>query len=524
MVDLGRTAFLLGLLAACALWGAPADADEDDLGTKLAAIEGQAGADAIVALEALLEAQGDPAARRRVRTALAERFVQEGNPYASLEHYETLVRDGADDATRIAYAEALVMTARANLATGNTTAAGVLPYLTDARNAVAAIDEPEDAALRGRLVRVRAESWFYAGDMPSMLAVLTPEVLADLAPPHDATCWQLRAQALYRTGDMAGAAEAFAKGGNARGAAASWSAAKDGPRTVKAYVALLRAAPTDLALLDEALAAVRYAGGELELEAALAQIPVEGAWKARYLVARADLLEAAAKADAAIPLLQEAAALDTALVDPLLRIARIRLADVAADPDAMRAQAVEVLLEALARDPGHADVTGALWHLAGQDYQAMWKSAATGPEFDRSVRVQRALLEATPDDALGWGNLGNTLRVGGRMDEALAAYERARRENPYDPTIVSDHGLALSAAGRFDEALAAYLASVALDGSHLAGRQNAGRALWRVGRDAEAEAQLGAALRKARHLDRNPMTYRFLLDRVWRTRQDAALR
>ncbi|MDJ0973823.1 MAG: hypothetical protein QNJ98_05140 [Planctomycetota bacterium] len=524
MADRMRPFTALAFAVVLALAAAPLAAEEGDLEARLAAIAKQSGPDAIAALEALLESVTDPAAKRLVRETLAVRFVKEGNAYAALEHYETLVREGATDLLRVAYGEALVMTARTNLASGNATAAGVVPYLTDARNAVQEVEAADDADLRGRLVRVRAESWYYAGEMKNALEALAPDVLATLEAPHTGVCWQLRAQALYRTGDMVGAAEAFERGGNARGAAASWSAAKDGPRTVKAYVALLKATPQDLALLREAISAVRYAGGVAELEAALVEVPVEGAWKARYLVARADLLEASGKTDEAIPLLQEAAALDTALVDPLIRIARIHLADITADPGVQRGKAVDVLLEALTRDPAHKDVASSLWHLAGLDYQGLWKSAATGPGFMRSVRVQRALLETAPDDALGWGNLGNTLRVGGQTDEALAAYERARRENAYDPTIVSDHGLALSAAGRFEAALEAYLASVAMDDGHLAGRQNAGRALWLTGRDDEAETQLSTAGRKARHLDRNPMTFRFLLDRVWRTRQDESLR
>lgn len=374
MGRLGKTSImsLLLVLIAMAAWA------EDDLHTQLAALDKATGVEAIAGLESLLEAQTDPARKNRVRIALAKRFVREGNAYAALEHYEELTREGADDATRIAYAEALVMTARANLASGNTTAAGVVPYLADARDVVADVQAEADPALRGRLVRVRGEAWFYAGEMKASLAVLTPDAIAKLPEPHKSACWELRAQSLYRTGDMQGAAEAFAGGGNARGAAASWAAAKDAVRTVQAYVALLKKTPHDLALLREAIWAVRYAGGAKALEQALADVAVEGGWKARYLVARADLLELDSRTEEAVALLAEAAALDTALVDPLLRIARIHLSDIAADPSVARGRAADVLLEALQRDPQHKDVIASLWHLAGQDYQALWRSASTG--------------------------------------------------------------------------------------------------------------------------------------------------
>jgi len=154
----------------------------------------------------------------------------------------------------------------------------------------------------------------------------------------------------------------------------------------------------------------------------------------------------------------------------------------------------------------------------------LWSSWRVAAITSRCVRVQQALVAAQPDDAWAWANLGNTLRMLGRTKEALAAYARARAANPYEPGILSDQGLCLAAAGRPDEALAAFEASVRLDGAHLAGRQNVARARWLRGEDDRAEAQLAAALRTARTGGRGAGTYRFLLERIWRTRREPGLR
>ena len=181
-------------------------------------------------------------------------------------------------------------------------------------------------------------------------------------------------------------------------------------------------------------------------------------------------------------------------------------------------------MQALGRAPEDEAAANGLFYIAGRDYALLWKRWRDPQLSGRCVRVQRALVEARPDDALSLSNLGNTLRVLGDMPGALRAYEQAREANPYDPGVRSDQGLALSAAGRQGAALAAYEDSIELDAGHLAGRQNAARSHWLRGEDDAAAVHLGAAIRTARAVSRNPATYRFLLDRVWRTRRDPGLR
>lgn len=67
----------------------------------------------------------------------------------------------------------------------------------------------------------------------------------------------------------------------------------------------------------------------------------------------------------------------------------------------------------------------------------------------------RALLEANPSDAWGWRELALALVPLRRVEEGLAAVERAAEIDPHSPTLHSVHAAVLEEAGRHEEAKAA---------------------------------------------------------------------
>jgi tetratricopeptide (TPR) repeat protein len=526
-----RRAWLLGILMVLLVGSGVTAEDDAPLAARIAEAQKMPAGEAAVALEGLLRspeaASGAP--RLAVLTALSKARMGAGQTFAALDSFEQAVAlaGGAAD-VHAGYAEALVRMARENLARGGQTAAGVVTYLQDARVALGGIRPPPDLAKDpgtfARVLAVRADSLYLEGKSAEAEKLFAELDLGEVPTRWQSTLHGLLARIRYELGDMAGAAEAFRDAGEMRGAAAAWAAARRPEETVSAYLALIKAHPEDLSLLTEARQAVRFAGGGAELEQALGSLDVPETAARAVTRVRAELRTDTGDLDGALALWKESLIGDDTSADPLVRIGVLLLRKTDLPLDEAREGAVEAVLEALKREPDHDGAIQLGWHLASLDYQILWKTAAAGPALERSLRVQRALVAADPEDATALGNLGNTLRVGGLHAEALETYARAIAANPYDPGLRSDEGLARAGAGEPEKALEAYLASLEVDSSHLAGRQNAARSLWQLGRDDEAEQNLAAGLKTARNLGRDPGTWRFLLDRVWRCRQDARLR
>lgn len=126
----------------------------------------------------------------------------------------------------------------------------------------------------------------------------------------------------------------------------------------------------------------------------------------------------------------------------------------------------------------------------GLHHAARGELVAASEWFGRAV----ALL---PGDSATWCNLGNTLRLLGRLDEAADALARAVALRPDCPDSAGNLGLVLGQQGRHDEAIAAHRRAVALDPTRAAGRHHLGVALTEAGRHAEALAEFDAALARA---------------------------
>jgi len=103
-------------------------------------------------------------------------------------------------------------------------------------------------------------------------------------------------------------------------------------------------------------------------------------------------------------------------------------------------------------------------------------------------------LRRNPDSWMAYSNLGLTYSRLGRVDEAIAQYQRALAINPDDEKAHSNLGGALLQQGRVDEAIAQLQKALAIAPNVANFHYNLGNALLRQGRVDEAIAQFQKAL------------------------------
>ena len=134
--------------------------------------------------------------------------------------------------------------------------------------------------------------------------------------------------------------------------------------------------------------------------------------------------------------------------------------------------------------------------------------------FDRAVYYQKKgryeeaaadwgqAVAIRPDDPIARGNLGMTLMLAGRREEAAVHVRKARELKlaqaleaaPKDSALHNSYGLALFESGRIEAARAEFGRAVELDGKSAAAHTNLGRALIAMCRMDESIAYLEKAL------------------------------
>lgn len=113
------------------------------------------------------------------------------------------------------------------------------------------------------------------------------------------------------------------------------------------------------------------------------------------------------------------------------------------------------------------------------------------------LEAQKSAPEKDQNQALIWGNLGQSYDLAGRNDEAAQAYQQAANLKPDDPGAYNNLGNVLAKAGKIDEARAAYTKSAELDPTKAAmAWRNFGISLYNANRlgDAVEPLQKSAAL------------------------------
>jgi tetratricopeptide (TPR) repeat protein len=461
---------------------------------------------ALAAFQTLADAPGGTE-NARVQSGLGRSRLRLGDPRGAIDPLAIAVaRRGSND-DHLAYADVLLVVAKLNLAEGGRSVISGRACLSDAvTQAVATKDVTPAESLR--VAKLVGEAKWRLGELASAREALSAPSLRGDTVAQDLlarVCWDLK--------DFGAAAQAWEAAGNPRGVAVAHSMAKD-ERGVFEYAALVKAAPRDLTLLDEATRAAITVGKVTALDEALAAIPSGGAPIAR---ARGRLAEWAGQKDVAVTRYREARTLAPEDLDVATDLARALIASNPEDA-AVVAEATALYLDVVKTRPTDEWARSGLGFVASRDADAAVREWPSRRRLDRTVTIFRAFADADPTDSTAWQNLGNALRVAGDPAGAVAALEKAVAANPYDAALENDLGIELVALGERDRALAAFERAVALDPGDPSARQNAGRLRRLRGDFDAARDHFGVALASTRTIGGHPSMFRCLLDRVWRQR------
>ncbi|MBI3375957.1 MAG: tetratricopeptide repeat protein [Betaproteobacteria bacterium] len=148
-----------------------------------------------------------------------------------------------------------------------------------------------------------------------------------------------------------------------------------------------------------------------------------------------------------------------------------------AEADALRRRAA-----AAARPAPSPDEIDALVALCSANRHAEAEAAA------------REMNQTWPQHGFGWKVLGTVLAGQGRLDEAVAAFQRALELLPPDAGTHHELGNALQALGRLPESEASYRHAIELKPDFHEAYYNLGNALGSLGRTAEAESSYRRAI------------------------------
>ncbi|MEM6503682.1 MAG: tetratricopeptide repeat protein, partial [Cyanobacteria bacterium P01_C01_bin.89] len=141
--------------------------------------------------------------------------------------------------------------------------------------------------------------------------------------------------------------------------------------------------------------------------------------------------------------------------------------------------------------PNYADA----YNNRGVALRAQGKLEAAIASYDRAI-------ELNPNDAIAYTNRGNALYDQGKLEAAIASYDRAIELNPNDANAYTNRGVALRAQGKLEAAIADYNRALSFpdervgntQSTHAVMRNNLGFALQQQGKLEEAIEQYKKAL------------------------------
>ena len=122
-----------------------------------------------------------------------------------------------------------------------------------------------------------------------------------------------------------------------------------------------------------------------------------------------------------------------------------------------------------------------------------WRSSRAG-RIDEALAAYDKAIALKPDHAAAHNNRGLALLRLGRAAEALASFDRATAIAPNHPDAFVNRGLVLIELGRFEAALASLDRAAAIAPSHVEALSHRGRALIELKRPEAALASLDRAL------------------------------
>ncbi len=115
--------------------------------------------------------------------------------------------------------------------------------------------------------------------------------------------------------------------------------------------------------------------------------------------------------------------------------------------------------------------------------------------FASDIALWSDTLQVSPLSSIAHNGLGLILFQRGKVDEALAQYQKASEIDPYDPRPYNNIGLILYHKGQADEEIAQYQKALKIYPNFAEAHNNLGAALFSRGKEDEALAHFQEALR-----------------------------
>ncbi len=128
------------------------------------------------------------------------------------------------------------------------------------------------------------------------------------------------------------------------------------------------------------------------------------------------------------------------------------------------------------------------------DYYNMGLALYYQGKLDEAIAAYQKAIEIDPDYADAYYNIGIALRKQGKLDEAIAAYQKAIEIDPDYADAYYNIGIALRKQGKLDEAIAAYQKAIEIDPDYAKAYYNIGIALRKQGKLEEAIAAYQKAI------------------------------
>jgi adenylate cyclase len=117
-------------------------------------------------------------------------------------------------------------------------------------------------------------------------------------------------------------------------------------------------------------------------------------------------------------------------------------------------------------------------------------------EYDKAIAEGERAVALNPGGTLALVNYANSLAHAGKPEEAVPAFQKAIRLNPFGPSgLYREFGNALRDTSRFEEAISAYKKAIQLAPDNILAHINLALTYILVGREKEARAEAAEVLR-----------------------------
>jgi Tfp pilus assembly protein PilF len=114
--------------------------------------------------------------------------------------------------------------------------------------------------------------------------------------------------------------------------------------------------------------------------------------------------------------------------------------------------------------------------------------------LDLAIASYQRAIQLKPDHAESFNNLGNALKEKGRLDQAMDCYRQAIKLKPHYPDAQYNLALALAGKGSLEEAIGCFRLAIQLKPDFAEAHSNLGNALWFTGQIDQATQQYQKAL------------------------------